>query len=131
MKIDLKALRQSRERRMQKVRQSFESGGYKEVLQVGNLAKGSSIWHLRQTNHRNSRCVFSSSKSPTNNVDMMWLVILPHIGRLWFIAELVHSGNCLFVLVRSGASALFVITTTVFPGRTQEQGVIQISSVIR
>ena len=44
MKIDLKALRQNREQRMQKVRQSFESGGYKEVLQVGNLAKGSSIW---------------------------------------------------------------------------------------
>lgn len=44
MKIDLKALRQNREQRMQKVKQSFESGGYKEVLQIGNLAKGSSIW---------------------------------------------------------------------------------------
>jgi len=44
MKIDLKALRQNREQRMLKIKQSFESGGYKEVLQVGNLAKGSSIW---------------------------------------------------------------------------------------
>jgi hypothetical protein len=44
MKIDLKALRQNREQRMLKIKQSFESGGYKEVLQIGNLAKGSSIW---------------------------------------------------------------------------------------